>query len=154
MWVTMTGDKFIHDVRDLLPNPDEAVVVVAAEPKPNAVDAVVLAPNEPKENPEVSSKEKQTQEELEVIYEITLTGLTKLLGSHENSLAKTANGSHTNGRNSYIMRDNRRWSCYLIKRTLELYMSYLIITRKEFTKYSNFAKNLISPAGWSHHDDG
>lgn len=55
------GRQVIHDVRDLLPNPDEAVVVVAAEPKPNAVDAVVLAPNEPKENPEVSSKEKQTQ---------------------------------------------------------------------------------------------
>lgn len=54
------GRQVIHDVRDLLPNPDEAVVVVAAEPKPNAVDAVVLAPNEPKENP-VSSKEKQTQ---------------------------------------------------------------------------------------------
>lgn len=42
---------------DLLPNPDEAVVVVvAAEPKPNAVDAVVLAPKEPNENPEVPSQ--------------------------------------------------------------------------------------------------
>ena len=36
---------------DLLPNPDEAVVVVAEGPKPNAVDAVVFAPNEPNENP-------------------------------------------------------------------------------------------------------
>lgn len=44
---------------DLLPNPDEAVVVVAAGPKPNAaVDAaVVLAPNEPNENPDVPSHE-------------------------------------------------------------------------------------------------
>lgn len=38
---------------DLLPNPDEAVVVVAVGLKPNPVDAVVLAPNEPNENPEV-----------------------------------------------------------------------------------------------------
>lgn len=35
---------------NLLPNPDEAVVVVLA-PKPKAVDAVVLGPNEPNENP-------------------------------------------------------------------------------------------------------
>lgn len=43
---------------DLLPNPDEAVVVVVgAGPKPKAVDAVVLAPNEPNENPGVSSQE-------------------------------------------------------------------------------------------------
>ncbi len=42
---------------DLLPNPDEAVVAVAALPKPNAVDAVVLEPNEPNENPDVSSQE-------------------------------------------------------------------------------------------------
>lgn len=42
-------------ILDLLPNPDEAVVVVAAVPKPNAVDAVVLGPNEPNENPDVSS---------------------------------------------------------------------------------------------------
>lgn len=38
----------------LLPNPDEAVVVVGADPKPNAVDAVVLAPNEPNENPDAA----------------------------------------------------------------------------------------------------
>lgn len=37
---------------NLLPNPEEAVVVVGA-PKPNAVGAVVLAANEPNENPEV-----------------------------------------------------------------------------------------------------
>lgn len=36
-----------------VPNPDEAVVVVAGVPKPNVVDGVVLAPNEPNENPDV-----------------------------------------------------------------------------------------------------
>lgn len=39
---------------DLLPNPEEAVVVVAGVPKPKPEDAVVLAPNDPKENPDVS----------------------------------------------------------------------------------------------------
>lgn len=78
-------------------------------------------------------------------------GSHKALGSHENSLAKTANGSHTSGRNSSIMRDNRRWSYYLIKRTLEFYMSYN--TEKDYYIHK-FAKNLIAPAGWSHHDDG
>lgn len=46
---------------DLLPNPDEAVVVVAAVPKPNAGAAVVLAPNEPKENPDVPSQEHRSR---------------------------------------------------------------------------------------------
>lgn len=41
----------VHGQMDLLPNPDEAVVVVPA-PKPKAVDTVVLAPNEPNENPD------------------------------------------------------------------------------------------------------
>lgn len=41
----------------LLPNPDEAVVVVAGAPNPNAVDAVVLGPNDPNENPDVSEEE-------------------------------------------------------------------------------------------------
>lgn len=45
---------------DLLPNPDEAVVVVAGVPKPNVVDGVVLAPNEPNENPDVPFRNKQT----------------------------------------------------------------------------------------------
>lgn len=45
------------EARDLLPNPDEAVVVAAA-PKPNAADAVVLAPSEPNANPAVSSPKK------------------------------------------------------------------------------------------------
>lgn len=36
---------------NLLDSPVEAVVVVAAEPKPKADDAVVLAPNDPKEKP-------------------------------------------------------------------------------------------------------
>lgn len=40
---------------NLLPNPEEAVVVVAL-PKPNAVGAVVLAANEPNENPDVPSQ--------------------------------------------------------------------------------------------------
>lgn len=44
---------------DLLPNPDEAVVVVAAVPTPKAEDAVVLAPNEPNENPDVPSQQQQ-----------------------------------------------------------------------------------------------
>lgn len=43
---------FMHS----LPNPDEAVVVVAGAPKPNVEDAVVLAPKEPNENPVVPSK--------------------------------------------------------------------------------------------------
>lgn len=43
--------KNIHGIRDLLPNPDDAVVVVAAVPKPNPACAVVLAANEPNENP-------------------------------------------------------------------------------------------------------
>lgn len=48
----------------LLPNPDEAVVVVVAavEPKPNALDAVVFAPNDPKENPGASYHEKTERE--------------------------------------------------------------------------------------------
>lgn len=37
-----------HGHMNLLPNPDEAVVVVPV-PKPKAEDAVVLAPNEPNE---------------------------------------------------------------------------------------------------------
>lgn len=40
--------------RYLLDKPDEAVVVVPAEPKLKADDAVVLEPNVPKENPDVS----------------------------------------------------------------------------------------------------
>lgn len=54
----MQGGVPCSEAQDLLPNPDEAVVVVAAGPKPNAVDAVVLGPNEPNENPDVSSKKK------------------------------------------------------------------------------------------------
>lgn len=42
---------------DLLPNPEEAVVVVAVGLKPNAAGAVVLAPNEPNENPDVPSQQ-------------------------------------------------------------------------------------------------
>lgn len=53
------------EAQDLLPNPDEAVVVVAAGPKPKAEDAVVLAPNEPNENPDVSSQ-KHTNKQIVV----------------------------------------------------------------------------------------
>lgn len=45
----------------LLDNPEEAVVVVPAEPKLKADGAVVLEPNEPKENPEVSCRDKTSK---------------------------------------------------------------------------------------------
>lgn len=55
-----------------VPNPDEAVVVVAAGPKPNAVDAVVLGPNEPNENPDVSSQEHRECYEMLGVVTVTL----------------------------------------------------------------------------------
>lgn len=49
--------KNIRGIRDLLPNPEEAVVVVAAAvPKPNPAGAVVLAANEPNENAGLPTK--------------------------------------------------------------------------------------------------
>lgn len=47
---------------NLLPNPDEAVVVVVV-PKPKGVDAVVLAANEPNEKPDEPLSTNKTSQQ-------------------------------------------------------------------------------------------